>query len=141
MGAIVLSSDAPVMSQAFRIAFADDDPDQGYLLSSVLRCRGFEVLPFASGDDLLGWAERDSGRADAVLLDNDMPGRDGVECCRALRTLSAFASVPIAFVTGSLAPDLHSRAHDAGARQVIDKDETMLERLVLWLDEALSGAR
>lgn len=141
VGATVLPPDALVMPQAFRIAFADDDPDQGYLLSSVLRCRGFEVLPFASGDDLLGWAERDSGRADAVLLDNDMPGRDGVECCRALRTLPAFASVPIAFVTGSRAPELHSRAHDAGARQVIDKDETMLERLVLWLDESLSGPR
>ena len=129
------------MSQAFRIAFADDDPDQGLLLSSVLRCRGFEVLPFASGEDLLGWAERDSGRADAVLLDNDMPGRDGVECCRVLSTLPSFAGVPIAFVTGSTAPDLRSRARDAGARQVIDKDETMLERLVLWLDESLSGPR
>jgi CheY-like chemotaxis protein len=129
------------MSQAFRIAFADDDPDQGYLLASVLRGRGFEVLPFASGDDLLGWAQGDSGRVDAVLLDNDMPGRDGVECCRALRTLPAYATVPIAFVTGSSAPELHSRAHDAGARQVIGKDETMLERLILWLDEALSGPR
>ena len=44
------------MSQVFRIAFAADDPDQGYLLASVLRCRGFEVLPFTSGDALLGWA-------------------------------------------------------------------------------------
>lgn len=57
-------------------------------------------------------AERDSGRVDAVFLNNDMPGRDGVECCRVPRTLPALAGVPI-------------------ARQVIDKDETMLKCLVL----------
>lgn len=129
------------MPQAFRIAFADDDPDQEYLLSAWLRRRGFEVFPFASGDELVGWAERDHCAADVVLLDADMPGRDGMECCRALRTLPAFASVPIAFVTGSCAPGLHSRAREVGAREVFAKDETMLPRLWRWLDEELFGRR
>lgn len=127
------------MIQPYRIAFADDDPDQEFLLTSLLRGRGFEVLPFASGDALVGWAERDAPRVDAVLLDADMPGRDGVACCQALRTLPAFASVPIAFVTGSESPTFHSRAQGAGAQDVIAKDERMLPRLWAWLDEALSA--
>lgn len=129
------------MSQTLRIAFADDDPDQEFLLSSWLRCRGFEVLPFSTGDALVGWAERDAWAPDAILLDADMPGRDGVACCQALRTLPAYASVPIAFVTGSASPSLHSRAQEAGARDVIAKDETMLSRLHHWLDEALGTPR
>jgi CheY-like chemotaxis protein len=129
------------MSHALRIAFADDDPDQEYLLSSYLRRRGFEVLPFASGDALVGWAEHAPAAAAAVLLDADMPGRNGMECCRALRTLPAFATVPIAFVTGSRAPGLHTLAHEVGARRVIAKDEAMLPRLCTWLDEELGQRR
>ena len=129
------------MPHALRIALADDDPDQEYLLSSWLRHRGFEVFPFPTGDDLVGWAERDPVAADAVLLDADMPGRDGMACCRVLRALPAFASVPIAFVTGSGAPGLDLLAHDAGARQVIAKDERMLPRLCVWLDEELGHRR
>lgn len=129
------------MSQAFRIALADDDPDQEYLLSSWLRHRGFEVFPFPTGDDLVVWAERDPTAAHAVLLDADMPGRDGVECCRVLRNLPAFASVPIAFVTGSSAPGFRSLARDVGARQVIAKDAQMLPRLCDWLDEELGRTR
>ena len=123
------------MSQALRIAFADDDPLQGDLLSAWLRHLGFQPLSFSTGDALVVWAERES--ADAVLLDAEMPGRDGVECCRALRTLPAFTEVPIAFVTGTTCPTLLSRIREAGARGVIAKDESMLPRLASWLDEAL----
>ncbi len=126
------------MPQALRIAFADDDPLQGDLLSSWLRHLGFQPLSFSTGDDLVVWAEREPGAADAVLLDAEMPGRDGVECCRALRTLPAFTEVPIAFVTGTTCPALHSRAREAGARSVIAKDESMLPRLATWLDEVIS---
>lgn len=127
------------MSQTLRIAFADDDPVQGDLLTAWLRHLGFQPLSFSTGDALVGWAEREAAAADAILLDAEMPGRDGVECCRALRTLPAFEEVPIAFVTGTTCPALHSRARDAGARSVIAKDEAMLPRVASWLAEALAG--
>jgi sigma-B regulation protein RsbU (phosphoserine phosphatase) len=125
------------MSQALRIAFADDDPLQGDLLSAWLRHLGFQPLSFSTGDDLVVWAEREPAAAHAVLLDAEMPGRDGVECCRALRTLPAFTEVPIAFVTGTQCPALLSRIREAGARGVIAKDESMLPRLASWLDEVV----
>jgi CheY-like chemotaxis protein len=121
------------------IAFADDDPDQGHLLSTWLTRRGCHVVPFSTGDDLVDWASATAPPVNAVVLDAEMPGRDGIECYRVLRALPAFATVPIVFVTGA-APETHARAFDAGAGSVIAKDGGMLRRLGAWLDEAL-GAR
>ncbi|HEX8429901.1 MAG TPA: response regulator [Longimicrobium sp.] len=121
------------------IAFADDDPDQGHLLATWLTRRGCHVVPFSTGDALVDWVITTAPPVNAFLLDAEMPGRDGIECCRALRTLPAFATVPIVFVTGA-ASVTQAHAADAGAGSVIAKDGGMLRRLGAWLDEAL-GAR
>ena len=51
------------------IAFADDDPDQGHLLSTWLTRRGCHVVPFSTGDDLVDWASATAPPVNAVVLD------------------------------------------------------------------------
>ncbi len=77
-----------------RILVIDDDAALSEMLQIVLRQEGFETVRCASGDVAL--AEFRSSRPDLVLLDLNLPGRDGVLVCRDIR---AESGVPIIMLT------------------------------------------
>ncbi len=77
-----------------RILVVDDDAALAEMLSIVLRNEGFEPVWCAHGDKALA-AFRDS-KPDLVLLDLMLPGRDGVDVCRDIRSDSG---VPIIMLT------------------------------------------
>jgi CheY-like chemotaxis protein len=112
------------------LAVADDDEIHAELVSTWLEHLGFRVLRFGSGDALLDWASAGDA-VDAVVLDVDMPGRDGFQSCRELRALPAYSAVPAVFVS-SASPE--SGPPDGGV-QFIRKDGEMLVRLARWLDD------
>src|SRR4051794_6358802 len=64
----------------------DDAEELRELLGSVLRREGFRVEMAADGDGALATAR--SSDPDVVVLDIGLPGIDGVEVCRRLRTFS-----------------------------------------------------
>lgn len=66
-----------------RVLAVDDSPDMLLFVSSSLEALGFDVEAVDSGHAALE-AFRDS-RFDAVVLDVDMPGLDGLQVGRALR--------------------------------------------------------
>ena len=72
----------------------DDDPALAEMLGIVLRSEGFEPHFCADGAAALS-AFRDC-QPDLVLLDLMLPGRDGVDVCRAIRSESG---VPIVMLT------------------------------------------
>lgn len=76
------------------IYIADDENNIRNLLKTFLENDGYAVKTFATGDDLL--CEFRKEEADLVILDLMMPGRDGMECCKELRSLS---SIPIIILT------------------------------------------
>ena len=70
-------------SVAKTVLMVDDDPDIIRLLTIALQPAGFRLLSASDGDTALQIAR--AQRPDLLLLDWDMPGRDGLEVCRALR--------------------------------------------------------
>jgi DNA-binding response OmpR family regulator len=64
----------------------DDAEEFRELVGSVLRREGFRVETAADGDGALAAAR--SSDPDVVVLDIGLPGIDGVEVCRRLRTFS-----------------------------------------------------
>ena len=77
-----------------RVLVVDDDAALAEMLSIVLGSEGFEPIWCARGDEAVA-AFHDS-EPDLVLLDLMLPGRDGVEICREIRTESV---VPIVMLT------------------------------------------
>ena len=83
-----------------RIAVVDDnEKDAEYLKSCILRCameqkETFEVTVYPDAESFLGGYQYNF---DLVILDIDMPGRNGVEAARALREHDE--SVALMFVT------------------------------------------
>jgi adenylate cyclase len=77
-----------------------DDQDQNRrLLDAVLGPRGFSVRSCSSGEEAL--AEIAADMPDVVLLDILMPGMDGYEVCRRIRTDPATELLPVVMITAS----------------------------------------
>ena len=70
------------------ILAVDDLPQNLRLLDAVLSPRGYRVLAAASGEEAL--AMLPTSEADLVLLDIVMPGMDGYEVCRRIRSRPGF---------------------------------------------------
>jgi two-component system, OmpR family, response regulator MtrA len=77
-----------------RVLVVDDDPALAEMLGIVLRSEGFEPSFVADGERAMA-AFRET-KPDVVLLDIMLPGRDGLEVCRAIR---AESGVPIVMLT------------------------------------------
>jgi DNA-binding response OmpR family regulator len=78
----------------------DDDPDMLALLAATLESEGVRVLTAQDGDGALRAARAEPPTL--VVLDMHLPGRDGLEVCRALRADRdpRLADLPVLMLTG-----------------------------------------
>ena len=74
-------------------------------------------------------AGADGIKADVILLDIKMPHMDGVEACRRIKAIDAFAGIPIIIVTARNQKDWLQAAFDAGAMDYIRKPVEQVELL------------
>lgn len=111
------------MSQT--IFVLEDDPDISRLVQHQLEGAGFAVRSFSTPVNLIPDAER---QAPALfLLDIMVPGGDGLEVCRKLRTHPGLSSVPIIFVTARAAENDRVLGLEMGADDYITKPFAMRE--------------
>jgi DNA-binding response OmpR family regulator len=80
-----------------RILVVEDDPDIANLLTHYLQRAGFEADMVSSGSDVLPRIRK--APPDLLLLDLMLPGLDGLEVCRAVRSNALTAGIPIIMVT------------------------------------------
>ena len=79
------------------IFVVEDDPDISRLVRHHLENDGFSVRIYTTGATVLNDAERQ--RPALFLLDIMIPGKDGLELCRAVRQTPVLAAVPVIFLT------------------------------------------
>jgi two-component system OmpR family response regulator len=82
------------MATQDHILVVDDDAETRSLLQEYLQKQGYRVTPAADGKALRRALE--IGRPDLVVLDVMLPGEDGLELCRDLRTRS---NLPVIMLT------------------------------------------
>ncbi len=103
-------------SEKVRVLIVDDDDDDRALFARFLRRFDFDVIAATSGKQALeAIGERNP---DVVLLDLVMPGMDGVETCRQLRSSEMHCQLPVLILTGQEDPRLRARALSAGANDL-----------------------
>ncbi|TCW85129.1 diguanylate cyclase [Burkholderia sp. SRS-46] len=107
------NSDVPV------VLVIDDDAMTRLLVVETLEPDGFRVDEAAAPQEGIDAFLRH--RPDLVLLDVEMPGGDGFECCRRLRALPEGSRVPIVMLTGNDDDASIASAFDAGATDFVSK--------------------
>jgi two-component system copper resistance phosphate regulon response regulator CusR len=100
-----------------RVLFAEDDRQLRAAVTRGLREASYAVD--AVGDGVQAIAHVDEHEYDVVILDILMPGKDGIEVCRALRR--AGHQVPILMLTALDAVERRIDGLDAGADDYLTK--------------------
>ncbi len=117
------------------ILVVDDDPEIVTMVSLRLGKRGYRVLTAVDGVEALATTKRD--HPDLVILDVMMPGKNGWEVARAIRTDPATEKIKVVMLTaiGESVNEMTSPLYGADAH--IDKPFEF-EKLELTLRELLS---
>jgi CheY-like chemotaxis protein len=101
-----------------RILVVDDDAESQELYVEILQWAGFDVCTAADGFSAIEAATVE--RPQAVLLDIEMPRKDGLAVLSELRSLPSTALIPVIALTGFA--DAADRARIAGGfAQVLEK--------------------
>jgi len=83
--------------KAGRLLLIEDDEDLTRILTLNLKDEGYEVDSVGEGEQ--GYEKAVKGDYDLIVLDLILPGMDGLEICRRLRTEAGYASTPILILT------------------------------------------
>ena len=105
----------------------EDDTDISRLIQHHLETTGFAVRPFTTPVNLVSDAERQPPAL--FLLDIMVPGGDGLDVCRRLRSHPALSTTPIIFLTARAGENDRVLGLELGADDYITKPFSTRELL------------
>jgi signal transduction histidine kinase/DNA-binding response OmpR family regulator/HAMP domain-containing protein len=121
--------------EGVRFLVVDDDPRNLFALTALLEQGRAQVTGVQTGDAAVTFLEQ-TVDIDVVLMDIVMPGMDGYETIRTIRTIEPHRSVAILAVTGKVVAGERKRCMDAGANDYLPKPADQAElfaALRAWL--------
>ena len=104
------------MEEKYKILLAEDERGLRDIVSLFLRKNGFDVDTASDGNEAYSLVEKN--RYDAIILDIMMPGRDGKEVCRFIRSMY---DVPVIFLTALGKEKDIVEGYEIGADEYITK--------------------
>src|SRR5215469_5121915 len=112
------------MHEPIRIVVAEDNPGDAYLLEQALNREGqcCDLHFFEDGDEAFRYLNRmepyrDAPRPDLIVLDLNLPKRDGFELLDFIRHDQELKSVPVAVIS-SAPPDLAKQSLEQANRYI-----------------------
>lgn len=108
-----------MIHRATRILCVDDEPLNLSLLEAMLLPRGYDVVRASNGPDALEKIQTEW--TDICLLDVMMPGMDGFEVCRRIKSDEDHRNIPVVMITAYADRENHIRGTEAGAEDFIAK--------------------
>ncbi len=137
-GAVPVEPPAPAPATGLRILVAEDNPVNQRIVRRSLEARGHVVEIAADGFEAVAKAQ--AGAWDLVLMDVDMPGLDGIEASRRLRTLPSVTARIVALTAQSGTGDRQA-CFAAGMDDYIGKPIVAAELDRVLMDAARQRAR
>jgi DNA-binding response OmpR family regulator len=101
------------------ILAVDDEPNILMSIEFILDMEGYEVHTARDGDDALDVAER--VRPDLILLDINMPRKDGYEVCRILRMSENMSGTKVIMLTAKGQTLERKKGLEVGADEYVTK--------------------
>lgn len=109
------------------ILLVDDEPRNLQLLGNALFRDGYDVAFASSGQEALDFLQE--SLPDLILLDVMMPGMDGYEACRRIKSNPATAGLAVVFVTARTQKEDILEGFRAGAADYVTKPIQIAEVL------------
>jgi response regulator RpfG family c-di-GMP phosphodiesterase len=107
------------MPDRSRILCVDDERLNRVIVSDMLDSTRFQVLEAENGEEALNILQ--DQEIDIILLDINMPGIDGFEVCRRIKTNEHLRHIPVIMVTALSATEDRIKGIEAGAEDYINK--------------------
>ncbi len=126
---------SPTTSRKDTILVVDDIPNNVSVLFSFLSKSGFKVLIAQDGKRALQTAEQ--AHPDLILLDVMMPGLDGFEVCKILKSQEHTKDIPVIFMTALVDTVDKLKGFQLGATDYLTKPvqhEEVLARITAHLN-------
>lgn len=127
------------MSDRLRLLVVDDDLVDRLAVRRAVEQSGLDTTIDEAGDADEALLKVSQTDYDCILLDQDLPGRSGVDIATEIR--ASGRHVPIVFVTGQQAEELLQQAVDAGVTDFIPKNDLSPRRLGLRVKFAIRIGR
>jgi len=108
----------PSDSSRCTILVVDDEPDMLQFLRSEIRPK-YNFI--GAVDGIQGLEKAKQFLPDVILLDMMMPGKDGIEVCRAIRKNKPTEMIPVILITARATDRTKLKALDAGANDFLTK--------------------
>ena len=121
-----------------RILVVEDQDSIRRMIEALVGARGYEVTAVSTGTKAIDVAS--TNPPDMVLLDLMIPGYDGFEVCRRLRSDPATKSVPILIISALDDAESRSKAATAGATAYYTKPFSPMA-LLKEIDRLRAGAK
>jgi CheY-like chemotaxis protein len=119
-----------------RVLCIEDDVETRILLKKSLEGSGMTVDTVWSGEK--GVEAAISGAFDCVVLDLMMPGMDGYQVIRALKSQGLTSNLPVVVLTARMDEESQRRAMSAGADEYLVKP-VELQHLVKIIQNLVGG--
>lgn len=102
-----------------KILAVDDEPNILMSIEFILEMEGYEVHTARDGEEALEVAERE--RPELILLDINMPRKDGYEVCRILRERPDMAGTKVIMLTAKGQTLEKKKGLEVGADEYVTK--------------------
>lgn len=134
----------------------DDDPEDFLLVKTAVKraLLPLSVKGLSNGDALMNYLRERTRVPDplaptmVILLDLNMPGKDGRSCLREIKANQSLADIPVIIFSTSESPDDIQKSYELNANSYICKpdDLSQLERILstlyrYWFGYSLSSAQ
>lgn len=96
-----------------RILCVEDEADNGFLLETRLRRRSYDVVLKKTAEE--GLAEVARSQPDLIIMDVALPGIDGYEATRQLKSAPATRAIPVIVLTAHAMAGERGKALASGA--------------------------
>lgn len=103
----------------FTVLVVDDDEFQHKIVSKILEDENYHLMFAASGAEALSILRK--VRPDLILMDVMMPGMDGMEVTKQVKSVPRLANIPIIMITGKSDKNVVTGSLKAGATSFVVK--------------------
>jgi two-component system, response regulator len=107
-----------------KIFLVEDNPDHALLISKGLSATDCEIVHYPDGKAFLDFFSKDHPENEIpllIVLDLKLPGMDGFEILRRLRSLPKYRLIPVVILTTSKYQQEINRAYELGANGFVTK--------------------